>query len=116
MPPYEARMRRCSRSSAGSLSAGEAACGTGSETCLMSGMLVQPANNMVSASASPRRRFAVVSVAAMASVREFDLLGLFGRDHRGAALLDALAHPDVAAFKLFGLDAGRGEGALQTAQ
>src|SRR5450631_1678661 len=120
MPPYEARMRRCSRSSAGCNSDCSVVCGTGSETCLRSGVLVQPANS--TASAMPRNRFAVINVVAMpalpakVSISKFDLLGSLGRNDRPAALLKPAAHPDAAAFELFRLNAGRGEGAAHAPQ
>src|ERR1019366_5596088 len=115
-------MRRCSRSSAGCISACAEVCGTGSETCLLSGVLVHPANSTTSANATPRALSSVVSVAvmpalpAMESICQFDLLGRLGGDDRAAALLKPAAHPDAAAFELFRLNAGRGEGAAQAPQ
>src|ERR1017187_7336092 len=113
-------MRRCSRSSAGCISACAEVCGTGSETWRLSGVLVQPASS--TASAMPRSRFAVVSVAVMpalpviVSISEFDLLGRLGGDDRAAALLKPAAHPDAAAFELFRLNAGSCEGAAHAPQ
>src|SRR5271169_4453734 len=113
-------MRRCSRSSAGCNSDCSVVCGTGSETCLTSGVLVQPANS--TASAMPRNRFAVINVAAMpalpakVSISEFDLLGSIGRNDQPVALLKPAAHPDAAAFELFRFNAGRCEGPLQAPQ
>src|SRR5665647_67818 len=115
-------MRRCSRSSAGCISACAEVCGTGSETCLLSGVLVHPANSTTSANATPRALSSVVSVAvmpalpAMESICQFDLLGRLGGDDRAAALLKPAAHPDAAAFELFRLNAGRGEGVAQAPQ
>src|SRR5450756_1537041 len=91
-------MRRCSRSSAGCISACAEVCGTGSETCLLSGVLVHPANSTTSANATPRALSSVVSVAvmpalpAMESICQFDLLGRLGGDDRAAALLKPAAH------------------------
>ncbi len=62
--------QRARAASAGCRSACAAACGTGSETWRLSGVLVQPASSTASASATPRARFAVVSVAAMTALPE----------------------------------------------
>src|SRR5665213_64029 len=102
-------MRRCSRSSAGCKPVCSLVCGTGRETCLSSGMLVQPANSTTSA--KPRHRLAVLGDPAImiCSIQNFDLLGRFGRNDRAAALLDPAAHPDAMAFELFGFYAGSGK-------
>src|SRR3974377_1723417 len=63
-------MRTCSRSGADCNAADAVVGGTGSETTWFSGVLVQADNN--TASAMPRKRFTVVSVAAIAA-----LLGWF---------------------------------------
>src|ERR1700690_2691374 len=115
-------MRRCSRSSAGCMSACAEACGTGSETWRLSGVLVQPANSTTSANATTRALSSYVDVAvipalpAIVSFSDFDLLGRLGGDDRAAALLKPAAHLDAAAFELFRLHAGRGEGAAHAPQ
>src|ERR1700674_3595167 len=103
-------MRRCSRASDGCNSACSEPCGTGSETCLLSGVLVHPASN--AAMAMPRSQFHFANVAVMAanaSINKFDLLGGFRGDDRPAALLDPSAHPDTAAFERFRFYPRRGK-------
>src|SRR5215475_1569342 len=106
-PPYDARIRACSRWFAGSGSAVGEACGIGSVTRRWSVVLVQLAS-------SNNARTAAISLAGPAtpvliplmppyshslSIGEFDLLGSDGFDHRTGPLLDPATHPDRLTFK-----------------
>src|SRR3974377_1046204 len=90
-------MRTCSRWVRDCTPADGGVGGTGSETSWFSGVLVQADNN--TASAMPRNRFAVVSVAAIAALLgsfnlqlDFDVLGAAATTLIGPTLPDPPAH------------------------
>src|SRR5262249_21720562 len=95
-PPYDARMRACSRRFAGSASAVGEACGIGSVTRRWSVVLIQlvSSDNARTAAISPARPAIPLPSPPMPPysqsllIGEFDLLGSNRFDHRTGPLLD----------------------------